>query len=360
MAQLSYSDMIRIGDGAAMEIEFHYYMTYLIAARAGFSSHDAEVIAYSSQYVDENHEIYQIDSDQPTAYSNYITQTLNILKPKHELMRIYPIFHFIPGDPFAPTARRKDGKLHRLNTTPNSPNANQIMDDALSSHNLYRIGITSHSYVDTWAHQNFVGYYDAFNAMQGVLSSALPNIGHADAKHNPDYPALVWHDCRLVSSIAQIDNMQRFLEAAEHLFYKYRGYVDPSCSHDKTVQDAEKLKADLSNAIGEHDPNNQQRDRRIQRYQDLGETPAYGSKRIPTFDPWLWFDRAVESKVRGVSDRRHLLMGKLRPWRDQYSWKADYLSSDWYRFQEAAKQQQAAAWEILHDNTLHYLELENL
>ncbi|MFA4911740.1 MAG: DUF6765 family protein, partial [Desulfobacteria bacterium] len=37
-----------------MDIEFHYFLTGLIAHRAGFNTNDAKIIAYSSQYVDEN------------------------------------------------------------------------------------------------------------------------------------------------------------------------------------------------------------------------------------------------------------------------------------------------------------------
>jgi hypothetical protein len=37
-----------------MDVEFHYYMTYLVAAKAGFGSDDAFKIAYTSQYVDDN------------------------------------------------------------------------------------------------------------------------------------------------------------------------------------------------------------------------------------------------------------------------------------------------------------------
>ena len=51
-------------------------------------------------------------------YRNHFSQTMNILKPKDQLMRIYPIFHFVPGEPDAPSARRRDGKMHILNTTP--------------------------------------------------------------------------------------------------------------------------------------------------------------------------------------------------------------------------------------------------
>jgi hypothetical protein len=45
-----------------MNIDFHYYLTYLLAERAGFDRKiksgetEAEIIAYSSQYVDDNNE----------------------------------------------------------------------------------------------------------------------------------------------------------------------------------------------------------------------------------------------------------------------------------------------------------------
>ena len=76
-----------------MDIEFHYYMTYIIARRAGFSPNDSSVIAYSSQYTDDNTEHLYISQDTPDAYESYISQTVNILKPQKELMRIYPVFH---------------------------------------------------------------------------------------------------------------------------------------------------------------------------------------------------------------------------------------------------------------------------
>jgi hypothetical protein len=39
-----------------MDREFHYYMTHLIASRAGFWPDDAFTIAHASQYTDENDE----------------------------------------------------------------------------------------------------------------------------------------------------------------------------------------------------------------------------------------------------------------------------------------------------------------
>ena len=162
-----------------MDIEFHYYMTYLVATKAGIDQNSARVLAHSSQFIDDNDIVFEVDKGKASACRNYISQTMNILKPKHSLLRIYPIFHFIPGDPWSNTAWRKDGKMHWLCTTPNSSNANSIMDAAIRSRDLYRIGIAAHGYVDTWAHQNFVGYYDDFNAMNIGLKQFMPNIGHA-------------------------------------------------------------------------------------------------------------------------------------------------------------------------------------
>jgi len=282
---------------------------------------------------------------------------MNILKPSSVLMRIYPIFHFIPGDPLSPTAQRKDGKLHQLNTTPNSDNANLIFDAAIKSDNFYRIGIAAHSYADIWAHQNFVGYYDSFNRMSGLLSQAIPNIGHADAKHYPDWPALIWRDCRLTHET--IDNKQRFLAAATHLFRKLRHYANPGCSTMETDQDANSLAQDLAQAIGETDPTNQYKSLRIQRYRVLSQQQIYGGRRLPIFDPKAWFRQAIDHQIRGISDEITFLI-KFNPWKDTYSWKDGYQNSHWYQFQEAAKSQQRAAWEILKDNSFRGLALINL
>ena len=178
-----------------MDTEYHYWITGMLAYRAGFSEVDALTIAYASEYVDENDVNYTIvQRRDKSKYRNYMSQTMKISKPKDSLMRIYPIFHFIPGDPAAVTARRRDGKMHLLNTTPNNENANAIIDAAFKAHEdtrLYRIGIASHSFVDTWAHQNFIGWYDDFNETD---LKPLPAIGHAFAGHHPDWVNHLWVD----------------------------------------------------------------------------------------------------------------------------------------------------------------------
>ena len=199
-----------------MDVEFHYFVTYLVAARAGFDPASARTFAHACQEVDENDTVFEVDAGLPTAYRNYISQTVDILKPARTLMRIYPVFHFVPGEPQAPSAERRDGKMHWLNTTPGGRNAAELLECALapSPPDLYRAAVATHAYTDSWAHQNFVGAFDVFNGLEGLVEKAAPDVGHADAGHSPDRVALVWRDPRLAAMGGRVDNTARFLEAA--------------------------------------------------------------------------------------------------------------------------------------------------
>jgi len=284
-----------------MDIEFHYHMTCLIAARAGLPPEETRIVAYSSQYVDDNSIIFEIDKDMPTAYSNYISQTMNILKPKAKLFRIYPIFHFIPGDPMAESAWRKAGEMHWLNTTPDSENANRVMDAALTSGNLYRIGIACHGYADTWAHQNFI-----------------------------------------LSKLAK--------------------FVDPGITKKELKKREATLKKDLDNCIGEQDQTNEYAEERIARYSNLATEPEYGKAEITQYDEDRWLEQAVNEKVRGLRDRSDLFLTRWDPLTDIYTWKdrENYKQTHWLRFQEAVKQHQDETWGILKESNLKGLELPEM
>lgn len=343
-----------------MNIEFHYYITWLIAVRAGLPPEDAGIVAYSSQYTDDNDMIFRIDKDLPTAYGNYISQTMNILKPKAKLFRIYPLFHFIPGDPRAASTWRKDGSMHWLNTTPDSENANLIMDAALASGNLYRIGIAGHGYTDTWAHQNFVGYQSEFNSMTGPLSAAIPNIGHAEAAHNPDWTALVWTDARLIRE--RIDNKARILAAAAGLFKKLAQYADPKMGDSELGERQKALRDDLDRCIGGPDDLNAGESRRIARYRELARAPKYGGREMDRYDACKWMDEAVNEDVRGLRNRSDFFLARLDPLTDVFTWKdrEGYKQTHWHRLQEAVKEHQNETWHILAERNFQGLELPDL
>jgi hypothetical protein len=345
-----------------MDIEFHYYITRLIAARAGFSNQDARIVAWSSQYTDDNNTIYDIDRSLPTEYNNYICQTMDITKPRENLLRIYPLFHFIPGTPSAPAARRRDGSMHCLNTTPDSVNARLVMDAALHSDNLYRIGIACHAYADTWAHQNFLGYKNQFNAMKGTLVMVIPNIGHADALNKPDLIALKWNDERLVKN--SIDNNERFLKAAVCMFRRLAVHADPEITGKELRKRKKKLKDDIKSCIdpGE-DKSENSSDDRIGRYRKLSCETGYGGSEMDPYDEKLWMNEAV-------------IREEYRPWdwsvntrpdtdtadKENYFWKDRdrYKQTHWHLFQEAVKEHQNSTWRILENRNFKGLDLKDL
>jgi len=316
-----------------MDKEFHYYMTHLIAARSGFNPDEAGLIAKVCQATDENTQVYKVYVDNELVYSNYVSQTSDLLRPRYSRMRIYPVFHFIPGDIDFAGAQRADGNTRRLNTTPDSSLANRCIDDALASNDLYQIGIACHAYADTWAHQNFIGYNDRFNKFDGMLDWVIPNIGHADAKHAPDWPAHIWMDTRLIAVNQRINNKARFLEAAGRLFEKLASYN----GHQNIDTERDLLCRDLDIAISKAHENsgNKGKKYRVERYRMLATYPQYNGTEIPAFKLTDWFNQAI--------------------WQDlefgDYYWRdpQNYRNSNWYVFQEAIKQYQRHVLELYED-----------
>ena len=328
-----------------MDIEFHYYITYIIARTAGFKPEDAYVIAYSSQYTDDNQTVHTIHKGHPDEYSNYVSQTVNILKPQKELIRIYPVFHFMPGtlpEIAGDLARRRDGKLHLMNTIPDSSNSRQLFHAALYSRNLYRVGIATHMYADTFAHQNFLGVEDGFNDMKGLLEVLIPSICHADTGHKPDDIALRWEDERLVPSHSEIDNRSRFLEATRCIYEKYAGYLN-------NPNDGQDLIDQIDKAIGGQDESS---GNRIERYKELigTEFVEYGKNH--------WFEEAIDFKNEEVADQDPQDTVPIS--QTEWVWREDYKESHWYKFQEAVKAHQWLAMDTVIGPIFKQMEFTGL
>jgi hypothetical protein len=348
-----------------MDIEFHYYMTYLIAARAGFNPADAATLAQSAQEIDNNHIPIEVGAGSADGYLSTISQTFDILRPQHD-ERVYPIFHFIPGEPDAPSAQRKDGRRSIWTTTPNSPLANEMLDTALRSGSLHRTGASAHAYADTWAHQNFLGRDDALNEMprdpgeslvEDVLD-AVPvlRIGHALAGHKPDIPDLIWTDGRLASPT--ILNADRFLDAANHLFRKL--YAHNSGAPAELEQAAASLLADLKADIGEPSTVSAPKDLRIQRYQQRALTQPYGATAIPDYLESKWADDAfvekradIKTKLAAFMTEHAGMAGDMLNFgiRMECTWKdpARFKQTDWFLFQEAVKSHLDECWGVLQN-----------
>ncbi len=342
-----------------MDIEFHYHITYILARQAGFSSHEAQVVAYSSQYTDDNDDKYQVLLPDSQIYQNYISQTLNIFRPKNKLVRIYTCFHFPAGEFLNHLpARRADGALHLFNTTPNSASVRKIFQQALDSGNLYRIGIAAHCYGDSWAHQNFIGFRHAFGRGKGMLARVTPTIGHADFQLQPDLINLRWQDNRLLNSTLPCRNKQHFFDAAREIFLgfaQFKGLEEPE---DCWKQ----LGEELSRAIGEECTGVKQslrgRSRRLAAYRrlcpDLADYDprAWSSSALIPSAPcwcrlgdWLWRKSAAIPYTGSLLKAYWPQFLRVRRFRGC----PEFTSSHWYRFQEAVKAHQKFTRELYSD-----------
>jgi hypothetical protein len=316
-----------------MNIEFHYYMTKYLALMAGFAGDEAEIIAYSSQYVDDNRIRYEIQKPDGSVYNNYITQTQNILEPKKKLIRIYLLYHFLPGDPTSYKARRRDGKMHVLITTPASNHAQEIFFDSTKFENLYSLGIASHMLADSVSHQNFVGNFDEINDMKGLWQTLVPNIGHASAGFKPDIPNLIWEDIRLTRENSIIDNKERTLLAAQKL---YSNYLLMTSMPSKWAN----VKKVLSTVIGQNTDDKEialfarQQSLRLKKLKEvLSEFDT------EDFNPDKWFDQAVQTDVKFLNNKKV----KLDPIKNKYTFKDNFENSHWYKFQQAVREFQKIA-----------------
>ncbi|MBN2739220.1 MAG: hypothetical protein JXR70_19735 [Spirochaetales bacterium] len=339
-----------------MNMEFHYYMIYYLALSAGYDDEESYVIANSSQLVDHNCTVYTINEGKPDSYSNYISQTMDITNPVKKLMRVYLCFHFFPGDIDAPSANRKDGKLHLLNTTPNSPNVEKMLDEALATGNLYRIGIALHAYADTWCHQNFVGTFDHYNTYNDTIRRMIPGIGHACALTHPDMVSLLWEDDRLVNSQRLINNNQRILEAGFHVFRKLKAHKSAK-TDDGVQKDWEPIKNQLQKIMGgltiHPHVSEKGAKSRVKKYKELLKPNNFRE-----YNRNQWFDQAVIRKIRFIKDKA-TNFGTRVIFPDRYSKKPDFETSHWYRFQEGIKEHQAASLKIL-DSLFQRMELDSL
>ncbi len=327
-----------------MDDEYHYWITGIIAHQAGFTESEAQTIAYSSQYVDDNCIGVKVqDEDSNSIFANHISQTINILKPKRRLMRIYPIFHFVPGDPLAESARRRDGKMHILTTTPGSRNVNRLLDRAFHADDvsrLYRIGIATHAYADSWAHQNFIGWFDDFNA---VGDNVIPNIGHTDIQHEPDIVGNRWIDNRILDK--KIDNNRRYAEASKALFNRYRNYLIGMKRY--TEADAPRWE-DFENDLMILLATNSKKRRKSNQKKRIGRYKAFAPW-LEEYDELKWFNAAVKTKVRGMRDMRSDFLKEITLFRDEYRWRDPEKKhlTDWYKFQAAVKENVKYGIELL-------------
>lgn len=245
-----------------MQIDFHLGVTFIIARLAGFSSEEANIIASSAQYVDDAVKEGTILFSNRAAFS-FIASAHKMIDYRNfrDLANhtVWIPFHFLPSNEIQNNSGIADPFFNKLICRPNSIVAQDMLANCSENFSkpfgLYLTGITSHVYVDTWAHQGFVGMSHEYNTVseiykadgsidqemikyrkkyfkKGLVRSLWDHIqswfvgkanpvGHGCVLSYPDLPYLSWAYKDWQGQMIFRDNTKDFIEAAKHLYAFY-------------------------------------------------------------------------------------------------------------------------------------------
>ncbi|GIL17236.1 MAG: hypothetical protein BroJett040_09870 [Oligoflexia bacterium] len=237
-----------------MQIDFHLGVTYILCRMAGFDSREANIIAGSSQFVDDavHSGVLYFDNDYLYEFIASAHRHLDY-RNFQELAnhRVWIPFHFLPsGESTSPLICRPNSIIAQHMLREMTPYLRQPIG-------LYLLGVTLHAYADTWAHQGFSGttsdrnvaieiydevgnidaekmkhrkkYFEeqnpwwkklwnkifAYFLSQGV--SEINPIGHGPVLSYPDQAFLRWGYKDWQGNVIFRDNPSEYFEAAEHI-----------------------------------------------------------------------------------------------------------------------------------------------
>jgi len=243
-----------------MKKDFHYSVVKILAVKAGFQEDDAQTIAYASQYVDDATTHKPVNITNPL---NFILEHPRYDKKKrvfdpictaHKFFgfvtgllekvqkEVYVSFHFIPEKNFNEISLPIKDKNYV--TKENGTLANELMKKAVDelintssskrTQKLIKLGISLHSYADTWSHQGFSGIHSPFNNIKNLESKKdgkwksanygyRPDIGHAEADEYPDMANLEWKyeydgTNNITNAKTERNNSEIFMDASKHIF----------------------------------------------------------------------------------------------------------------------------------------------
>ncbi len=343
-----------------MQIDFHHGATWVAARCAGMSAHDAGVVAYAAQYVDDATNSGVLEFDDGASYSR-ISSAHKMLDyrnfAKLAAARVWVPFHFLPGNDGLPRGQRPAGGLNaQLVCRPDSAPARDMVRAAIASRKklwgLHRLGITMHVFADTWAHQGFAGVQAPVNEASDLrhgdgeeltslmerlksyfVVSTLP-LGHGAVLSYPDRPWLHWSYTNGLGERIERDNPTDFGVAVERMCQVMRQYVagngkDPQPGLDPA--DAAVVARLI--AFAEEDA-----EVRLEHWRAAVAEGAFsfGVDELPLYvgkGTGSWKHRALGTKE--AVDRGD----------EVFSYSPGFLRSDWKRFHDALQEHR---FDILH------------
>ena len=122
-----------------MQIDFHHAVTYVLARLADFSRQEAEIVAYSAQYVDDATESGVIEFDNGALYYHEgSAHKMLDYRDFRELgtRNVWMPFHFLPGNSGLGAGKNPGGSfINKLICRPNSPVAQDMVRSCIDKRN---------------------------------------------------------------------------------------------------------------------------------------------------------------------------------------------------------------------------------
>ena len=226
-----------------MDLDFHYGTIYVLSRWAKFGSENAQLIAASSQLVDDNFDTTPFSDEEEEkniaagVHVRYSCQNIwgNVTGKGN--CEIWIPFHFLPG---LVGETEEDRLVCKKHSELSKKLADRLLETSLDDTNFpFRLGVGLHVFADTWAHQEFAGINNLLNKVQNLIfttqgsfaakvldtvTSALVGkipdnimpLGHVAAVHCPDMPYLWWKSGERFTEGRK--NWDEFLEASEEIF----------------------------------------------------------------------------------------------------------------------------------------------
>lgn len=216
-----------------MNINFHYFAIKVLAIKAGFKEDDAQKIAFYSQAVND------YDIQTPILLESIPSYAQHLSKKRADKWLFFPVttgfgnqfdyarlvlesnqrsitipFHFIPTQKLTvPVSSRTEYRVRPGKMSTPSLIQNMMIEardkyiKSSTPTNLIRIGMLLHTFADTYAHQNFSGFWgwenyakltltvDSSNAQDNYelpKEIKLPPVGHANLNLIPDNSNLTY------------------------------------------------------------------------------------------------------------------------------------------------------------------------
>ena len=230
--------------GEIMDLDYHYGTVYVLSRWARFCAANANIIATSSQLVDDN-----ID-DNPFSDAEEERNIAQGIKVRYSCQNVWGNvtgkgncevwipFHFLPG---LEGERQADKLICKKNSVLANKLRDRLLATTLDNGSFgFRLGVGLHVYADTWAHQEFAGLNNMVNVVKNLIfgkqgstvdkmidmvmdsalakkiNSSLGPLGHMAAVHCPDMPFLWWKSGERFTDGRK--NWDEFLEASEAIY----------------------------------------------------------------------------------------------------------------------------------------------